>query len=263
MPIPTHMWDSTTNSNHNFFISNIRLSNIRLSNIRLSKVRGLEIELSACDVVACADHPGKEWLVLEGIYNHLGSNLGEMIIRVFWCGFRGHVDGPDKDAKWIKGFAEKKRELGINICIVWALVDDNGFSGGAFDYYWPALTSDTNLLNLFRRTVWGLYPRIRIWGLPGLHIPNVLARLTNLLAGRFMPAKICEGLYHYFELETNIKLSKMDNLDDHWRCFTLQLQNKEAIEEEEVVTMEAILTNMAKIPRPLMPRTIILPKVKI
>ena len=87
-------------------------------------MRNVEIELAACDVIACADHPEKEWLLLEGVSNHLGSNLEEMTIRIFWCGFRQHVDGPDKDAKWIKSFAEEKRDQGINICIVWALLED-------------------------------------------------------------------------------------------------------------------------------------------
>ena len=235
----------------------------------------MEIELAACDVIACADHPEKEWKLLEGVSNHLGSNLEEMTIRIFWCGFRQHVDGPDKDAKWIKSFAEEKRDQGINICIVWALLEDDGHRGGTFDYYWATTTSHTSLINLVRRTVWGLYPRIRIWGLPGQHIPNLLVRLTILLADRFMlPASSaaslpqlkkrgsgCQWLYAYFKLETDTKMKKMDNLDDLSRCFGLKLLNREAIEDEEVVIMEAILAKMAKNPRPQMPRTIILPKV--
>ena len=148
-------------------------------------MRNVEIELAACDVISCADHPEKEWKLLEGISNHLGSNLEEMIIRIFWCGAHRHVDGPDKDAKWMKSFAEEKREQGINICIVWALLEDEdafrgAYRGGTFDYYWAPSISDTGLINLFSRTVWGLYPTIRIWGLPGQHIPNLLVRESIL-----------------------------------------------------------------------------------
>ena len=67
-----------------------------------------------------------------------------------------------------------------------------------------------------------------------------------------------QWLYAYFKLETDTKIKKMDNLDDLSRCFGLKLLNEEAIEDEEVVIMEAILAKMAKDPRPpsQMPRTI-------
>ena len=240
--------------------------NFKIPNTRLSKVRSVEIELSACDVIGCADHPEKDWQLLEGIYNHLGSNLEEMIVRGFWCGFPGSVDGPAKDGKWIKTFAEEKQKQGVNICIVWASTDDDGFRGGTFDYYWAEAASDRRLLNFLSRTVWGLYPRIRIWGLPGQHIPNVLVRLTNLLADRFpmpfMTSPTCRWLYSYFKLETNTKMKKLENLeDDRSCCVSLRLLNKDVIEDEEVLAMEAFLANMAKNSRPTMPRTIIIPKV--
>ena len=111
------------------------------------------------------------------------------------------MDGPDKDAKWIKSFAEEKREQGINICIVWALLEDEDAfrattCGGTFDYYWAPTISETGLINLFSRTVWGRYPTIRIWGLPGHHIPNLLVRLTNLLANRVpLPGDSYPGIH--------------------------------------------------------------------
>ena len=79
----------------------------------------------------------------------------------------------------------------------------------------------------------------------------------------FMVPCGCQWLYHYFKLETDTKIKKMDNLDDLSRCFGLKLLNEEAIEDEEVVIMEAILAKMARDPRPpsQMPRTIIIPKV--
>lgn len=58
-------------------------------------------------------------------------------------------------------------------------------------------------------------------------------------------------------------MKEMDNLDDRSRCFSLRLLNKDAIEDKEVFTMEAILANIAKNPRPNMPRKIIIPKVRI
>ena len=64
-----------------------------------------------------------------------------------------------------------------------------------------------------------------------------------------------------FMLETNIKMKKMDTLDSFRRCYGLRLLNKEEIDEEEVVVMEAMLAFLAKYPRPRMPRKITLPKV--
>ena len=73
-----------------------------------------------------------------------------------------------------------------------------------------------------------------------------------------------QWLYAYFKLETDTKMKKMDNLNDLSRCFGLKLLNKDPIEDDEVVTMEAILAKMAKDPRPAsqMPRSFVLPKVK-
>ena len=64
-----------------------------------------------------------------------------------------------------------------------------------------------------------------------------------------------------FKLETNIKIKKMDTLDNFRRCYGLRLLNKEEVDEEEVVVMEAMLAFLAKYPRPRMPRKITLPKV--
>ena len=237
-------------------------------------MRRVEFELAACDVIACPDHPEKQWLALEVIANHLSSNLQEFTIHLDWCGFPRHLDGPVKDTKWLKSFGEEKSRMGTNICIVWRQVEDEIFRRhpdhrlAAFDYYWAAQRSDTDLLDFFTRTSFGHYPFIRIWTHPGQEIPNLLSRLTTLLANRMVPPDdtspwptSCHWLHRFFKLETNIKMKKMDTLDSFRRCYGLRLLNKEEIEKEEVVVMEAMLAFLAKDPRPQMPRKITLPKV--
>ena len=83
--------------------------------------------------------------------------------------------------------------MGTNICIVWRGVEDEMFPAhpdhrlAAFDYYWAAQRSDTDLLDFFTRTSFGHFPLIRIWSHPGREIPNLLSRLTTLLANRMVP----------------------------------------------------------------------------
>ena len=233
-------------------------------------MRRVEFELAACDVIACPDHPEKQWLALEVIANHLGSSLQEFTIHLVRCGFPRHLDGPVKDTKWVKSFAEEKSRMGANICIVWREVEDEIFQRhpdhrhATFDYYWAAQRSDTDLLDFFTRTSFGHYPFIRIWTHPGQEIPNLLSRLTN----RMVPPDntspwptSCHWLHRMFKLETNIKMKNMDTLDSFRSCYGLRLLNKEEIDEEEVVVMEAMLAFLAKYPRPRMPRKITLPKV--
>ena len=139
-----------------FFASNVIRLKILISLFspspthRLTKVRRVEFELAACDVIACPDHPEKQWLALEVIANHLGSSLQEFTIHLVRCGFPRHLDGPVKDTKWVKSFAEEKSRMGTNICIVWRQVEDEMLRLhpehrlAAFDYYWPAQRSDTS-----------------------------------------------------------------------------------------------------------------------
>ena len=42
-------------------------------------MRRVEFELAACDVIACPDHPEKQWLALEVIANHLGLGVGDPV----------------------------------------------------------------------------------------------------------------------------------------------------------------------------------------
>ena len=139
---------------------------------RLTKVRHVDFELAACDVIACPDHPEKQWLALAVIANHLGSSLQEFTIHLVWCGFPRHLDGPVKDTKWVKGFAEEKSRMGTNICIVWRQVEDEilrhhpDHQHVVIDYYWAAQRSDMDLLDFFIRTFFGHCPLIRIWTHP-------------------------------------------------------------------------------------------------
>ena len=164
--------------------------------------------------------------------------------------------------------------MGTNICIVWRQVEDEilrhhpDHQHVVIDYYWAAQRSDMDLLDFFIRIFFGHYPLIRIWTHPGREIPNLLLRLTTLLANRMVPPDDtrpwptpCQWMHRMFMLETNIKMKKMDTLDSFRRCYGLRLLNKEEIDEEEVVVMEAMLAFLAKHPRPRMPRKITLPKV--
>ena len=86
-----------------------------------------------------------------------------------------------------------------------------------------------------------------IYGIPGLHIPNFLEKVTNVV----------EDHHH---LETNIKLTRMDNMHCLRSWTQLVLLNQEPIEDEEVVTMNAILATVEASPGSS-PYIIKLPKV--
>ena len=162
---------------------------------------------------------------METICNHLGAKLKELVIRLAWCNQFG------KDV-WIDRFSAEKRGQGISICNIWTVSapkDPKVLQIGPnpdFEFeYWPA-TSDTILLNLIRKTVRGKSPCIRINGLPGHHVPNILDVLRNLAADSI------------FSLATNTKIT--GSLESLQYCEELMLYNKEPIEDEEVVTMEGL-----------------------
>jgi len=193
---------------------------------RLDKVRSADIDVPSCN---------REWLLLEEICNHLGSNLEEIIFRL-------PVWQPDSN-EWILRFIDEKREQGINICA------DHGDE--CIDYHWATATPDTRqtMANLIRRTVRGKSPHIRMWGGPNaVLIPNVFELLSsNTEDGRFV-------------LQTNMKIKQVESLDHLQNCVELHLLNEEAIEEEEVSVMNGILAHIAKDPRPQNPNMIDLPK---
>ena len=98
-----------------------------------------------------------------------------------WCNQFG------KDM-WIDKFSAEKRGQGISICNIWTVSAPKGpivlqiGPNPDFEFeYWPA-TLDTILLNLIRKTVRGKSPCIRINGLPGHHVPNIIYVLSNLAA---------------------------------------------------------------------------------
>ena len=140
---------------------------------------------------------------------------------------------------WIDRFAEEKMSKGINIC---SRTGINDFS------FWAA-TSDTRMDKLIKRTVEVDSLYVRVYGLPGLHIPNVLEMFSNLTE------------VDLFHLETDTKLKNIDSMDHLKNCGGLVLLNKEPIEDEEVLTMNAILAQLAANPRPMDPWVVILPKV--
>jgi len=228
-------------------LANVNSATSFLGIKRLAKVRSLEIVLPGCNLVSCEVHPEKEWPVLERIYNHLGTNLENVVFRLSCC----LPDTSPAEKRWIDTFIEGKMKQGINHCCIWAhlpLLPGPGQSGGGgpvvFNYYWAA-TSDTSLLSLIRKTLGrrhpSISPSIRLLGLPGHRMPpNVMEMLRKLAKGSF-------------HLATNIKIHRMDNLDIQagyrhglMGCQVLELLNKEAIEDEEVSTMKAILAYRAK-----------------
>ena len=145
---------------------------------------------------------------------------------------------------WIVRFAEEKMRQGINICRTGTVYTGNCF------YFWAA-TSDTRMDKLIRRTVVGDFPQVWIYGLPELHIQNVLEMLSNL----------AEGEGGSFTLGTDTKLKRMDSMNHLKRCDRLELLNKEPIEDEEVPTMNAILAHIAANPTSTSLNFIRLPKV--
>ena len=193
----------------------------------------MEIELQGCSIVSCGVHTETEWPILEGICNHLGANLEDMVIHFSSC------DGIVNENMWIDRFAEEKMRKGINIC---------RFCRAGHGFHFWAATSDTGIINLIRRIVAGDYLQVWIYGLPGLHIPNVLETLSNLTEGDF-------------ELRTHTKLKRMGTMDCLKCCRLLDLMNKEPIEEEEVLTMNAILGHIATNPSRMY--LIKLPKVNL
>ena len=128
---------------------------------------------------------------------------------------------------------------GINIC---SRTGINDFS------FWAA-TSDTRMDKLIKRTVEGDSLYVRIYGLPGLRIPNVLEMLSNLAED------------DHFWLETNIKLNKIDSMDHLKYCDGLELLNKEPIEEDEVITMNDIFSQICANPTWMSLDSIRLPEV--
>ena len=196
-------------------------------------MKSVEIELPGCNIASCALHTEREWPVLEEICNHLGANLEELVVHFSPC------SGLVNENMWIDRFAEEKMRKGINIC---SRSGNNDFS------FWAA-TSDTRMDKLIKRTVEGDSLYVRVYGLPGLHIPNVLEMFSNLTEG---------DLFH---LETDTKLKNIDSMDHLKNCGGLVLLNKEPIEDEEVLTMNAILAQIAENPTSMSLNLIRLPKV--
>ena len=191
-------------------------------------MKSVEIELPGCNIASCALHTEREWPILEEICNHLGANLEALVVHF----------SPNENM-WIDRFAEEKMRKGINIC---SRTGNNDFS------FWAA-TSDTRMDKLIKRTVEGDSLYVRIYGLPGLHIPNVLEMFSNLTEG---------DLFH---LETDTKLKNIDSMDHLKNCGGLVLLNKEPIEDEEVLAMNAILAQIAENPTSMSLNLIRLPKV--
>ena len=211
---------------------------VEFPTIRLTRVRSVEIELPGCETGSCALHTEREWPILEEICSHLGENLEELVIHLSSCISGGSTN------MWIVRFAEEKMRQGINICRTGTVYTGNCF------YFWAA-TSDTRMDKLIRRTVVGDFPQVWIYGLPELHIQNVLEMLSNL----------AEGEGGSFTLGTDTKLKRMDSMNHLKRCDRLELLNKEPIEDEEVPTMNAILAHIAANPTSTSLNFIRLPKV--
>ena len=192
----------------------------------------MKIELSGTSRTECP-------AVLERICNHLGKNLEEMVIIIL------DIHSALMGRNEISRFAEEKMRQGINICHV----GNGSFVSSGFDFW--AATIDTRVFKFIRRTV-ADEGNIRrggyfgIYGLPGLCTPNFLEKVANVV--------------EYSHLETNIKLKGMDSMHCLRRWNRLVLLNQEPIEDEEVLTMNAILATIEANPRSS-PRTIQLPKV--
>ena len=204
-------------------------------------VRSIEIELEGCNSSSCEDHPEREWLVLEKICNHLGSNLKEMVVHL-------SIDWTAEPDPWIAKFARDIRGRGITICSAWKLPDESVI----LDYHCAASTSESSLVKLMTRTFRGKSQEVRIWGNHDVALSisaNVFETLSNLAE---------DGL---FDLHTNIKIKSMDNLEHLKNCLELGLHNSATVEDEEVVAMERILAQVAMDPRPRNPQGILLPKV--
>ena len=206
-------------------------------------MKSVEIELPGCNIASCALHTEREWPILEEICSHLDANLERLVVHFssVTCSGSGNKN------MWIDRFAEEKMRKGINIC---SRTGNNDFS------FWAA-TSDTRMDKLIKRTVEGdsdsdsdsdsLY--VRIYGLPGLRIPNVLEMLSNLAED------------DHFWLKTNIKLNKIDSMDHLKYCDGLELLNKEPIEEDEVITMNDIFSQICANPTWMSLDSIRLPEV--